>query len=186
MRFLKLALLLILFFTNIAFAEDSARLHYEFIKLKDGYAFKGRFFIKTNEACLFDIVYEPDHLKKVLGNKYAIDVVRREENSYDVCYIYKTPLGRIKSTYRKILKIREKKVVFEMIANEQRGVFLPKVISSEGSYQIRKEADGYWLDYYQEAKLEHSNIKDIYLFFAKNEAIKFLKDLEKYAKRICH
>lgn len=185
MRTLKLVLLFLLC-ANASFAKDSDRLQYEFIKLKDGYAFSGKCFIKTNEVCLLDIVYEPEHLKETLGNKYAIDVIGSGNGSYDVRYIYKTPFGEIKSTYRKTLKLTENKVIFEMIANEQKGVFLPRLLSSKGSYQIKKEADGCWLEYYQEGTFERSTIKNIYLFFAKNEAIKFLRDLEKYAKRICH
>ena len=73
-----------------------------------------------------------------------------------------------------------------MIANEQKGVFLPKVLSSHGSYEIKQENNGCWVEYYQECKVEHSNIERIYFSFAKNEAVKFLKDLKKYAERTCH
>lgn len=184
--FFKLLLLFIVCFTHVSFAEDSGSLLYKFIKLKDGYAFRGKFFIKTTEVCLFDIAYKPMHLKKILGKRYAIDVVSSEKDSYDVRYAYKTFLGEMRSVYRKTLKLSEEKIVFEMITNEQKGFFLPKLISSKGSYQITQENDGCWLEYYQECKIESSSIKDISLFFVKNEAMKFMRNLKKYAERICH
>ena len=144
MGFQKVVLLIIiLFYGSTSLAELNADrmndIHYEFIKLKDGYAFSGKFFIQASDTCLIQIIYEPEHLKNLLKNRYAINIVRSDKNSYDVSYTYKKPFVEIKSTYRKTLKLSEKKVIFEMIANEQKGVFLPKVLSSHGSYEIKQE-----------------------------------------------
>lgn len=189
MLYIKVALsIIMLFFANTSFAELKKidELQYKFIEHKDGYEFSGKFFVRANDKCLMDIIYEPAHLKNILKNRYIIEVIGSNKDYYDIKYTYKNLFVEIESTYRKMLKLSENKVIFEVLLNEQKGIFLPRVLSSQGYYKIKQENDGYLLEYYQTCKIERGNIRAIYLFFAKNEAVRFLKDLKKYAERICH
>jgi hypothetical protein len=186
MHFLRVILLLIVtFYADTSFAKFN-ELQYRFIDLKDGYTFMGKFFVKANDKCLIDIIYNPIHLKDILKNKCIIDIIGSDKNSYDVKYTYKNPFVEVKSTYRKVLRLSEKKVVFEMIANEQSNTFLPRILSSTGSYQVTQETHGCWVEYYQECKIERNNIRGIFILFAKREAVNFLRDLKEYIERTCH
>jgi len=188
---LKIALLIASFlFIDIAFAASNDlkndNLQYTFVESRDGYAFKGKFFVVAKDSCLMGIIYEPEHLKKILKNRCTVNIVSKGRDTHVLSYIYKLPLIEIKSTYRKTLRFAERKVIFDMTGYEQKGVFLPRVLSSQGSYQITQEKYGYWVGYYQECKIDNSGVRSIFLFFAKSEAIKFLKDLKAYAERTCH
>lgn len=188
---LKIALLIASFlFIDIAFAASNDlkndNFQYTFVESRDGYAFKGKFFVVAKDSCLMDIIYEPEHLKKILKNRCTVNIVSKGRDTHVLSYIYKLPLIEIKSTYRKTLRFAERKVIFDMTGYEQKGIALPRILSSKGSYEIRGENNGLWVEYYQECQLEKSNIRGIYLFFAKNEAVNFLINLKKYAERTCH
>ena len=166
--------------------ENVDDLCYEFSQVNNGYTFRGSFFVKADPTCLIHIFYDFHHLVNFVTNADSIVLLREGDIWYEVCYTYRKFLFESRSIYRKTLKQEEQRVTFEMITSEQRGVFLPKVLSSTGYYELKSEKEGYKAVYFQECKIESNFLKGIYLHMAKKEAIRFLRELKMYVERTCY
>ena len=189
MRFFSLFILLLFFFNHPlllqAESETSKGIHYEFNHADSCYSFLGRFDINTELDCLFDVLYNFNHLKNIIPNAKSITLVQQEKNWYDVEYTFSTLLLTNKSVYRKTLQSDQKKILFEMISFEQNTGLLPKMLSSSGYYSINGDSTGYTVEYFQECTLTSSILKNIYTNKAKKESIKFMQRLKEYLKKSC-
>ncbi len=69
---------------------------------------------------------------------------------------------------------------------EQRGIPLPKVISSKGYYEIKMEKEGVKMIYVEEGEVADHSLKEVYFQWLEKEAIKFLHRLRNYVENTCH
>jgi len=91
------------------------------------------------------------------------------------------------SKYLRTLSKDNNTVTFELIENELHKSILPKVLASKGYYKIKSHEQKATIEYFQEVVLENNYINrfyQFYLYFVKNEALKFAIDLQQYAQ-IC-
>jgi hypothetical protein len=189
MRFLTLTLLFLLLAWPVIVLAESDELngvYYHFSQDDASYTFRGSFFVELTPACLIHVLYDFEHLVKFVTNADSIVLLRQGENWYEVRYTYRGLLFGNKSTYRKTLKQEEQKITFEMIASEQHGPLVPKVLYSTGYYEIKPEKEGCLVEYFQEARVESKMLNEIYFHLVRKEAVNFLKDLKQYVERSCH
>jgi hypothetical protein len=159
---------------------------YEFIQDGNCYSFRGSFIVQAERDCLIDVIYNFEHISKYTAGAESIELVRQEENRYEVTYTYrKFLILENKSTWRRTLKRDEQKVIFEMISTKNNVSFMPQLLSSSGYYQIKPENEGYQVEYFQECKLKPGLLKSTYINQAKKEAIKFLQEFKEYIKKTC-
>ena len=159
---------------------------YKFIQDGKYYSFQGSFIVKAELDCLMNVIWDFEHLSKYTSGAKSIDLVRQGEDWYDVTYTYRRfIIFENKSTWRRILKRDEKKVLFEMMSNENNINIIPKMLSSTGYYQIKPEKEGYQVEYFQECKLKPGFLEDAYISKAKKEAIRFMAVFKEYVKRTC-
>ncbi len=64
--------------------------------------------------------------------------------------------------------------------------FIPEVLSSAGYYEIIPEKEEYQIVYLHQDRLSPSFCRDIYVYLAKKEAVKFLQKLKNYVERKCY
>lgn len=64
-------------------------------------------------------------------------------------------------------------------------VALPKMITSSGYYQVKKQGKDVVVEYYQRCQFTKSLLTDLYLNIIKNEAIQFMERLLEYSNKIC-
>ena len=167
-------------------SDELKEVCYDFSQDGTSYTFRGSFFTKITPACLLRVLYGFEHLVKFVTRPDSIVLIREGENWYEVCYTYRGLLLENKSTYRKILKQEEQKITFEMIASEQYGPHLSKILHSTGYYEVKTEKEGCLVEYFQEARVESKMLNEIYFHLIKKEAVNFLKDLKQYVERTCH
>lgn len=186
MKKLYNAIVLLLCLPVLLSGSQKNGIDYEFTKNDSSYSFRGSFVVKTNFDCLLDVVYKFEHISKYTAGAKSIELVRQGENWYEVTYTYrKLIFFENKSTWRRTLKKKEGKVVFEMISNKNRIAIMPEVVSSKGYYHIKPERDGFRLEYFQECKLKPGLLKNTYISKVKKEAIKFLNLFKGYIERTC-
>jgi hypothetical protein len=115
----------------------------------------------------------------------SIILQHQERNSYESCYVYRKLLFERRFTYRKILFQQEQRITFEMVSNEQGFFSFPRVLSSRGYYEIKPQAEGYTIVYFEEARIG-SRVPHGLVSMAENEAIRFLEELKKYIELKCY
>ncbi|MCB9771322.1 MAG: hypothetical protein H6754_02060 [Candidatus Omnitrophica bacterium] len=156
-----------------------------FVAIDHGYVFNGRFFINGDLDCIISVIFEPEQIKHLLNNKYTVELVKAGKDFNEIAYIYRGHFIKNKSVYRRVLNRSEGRISFELIANEFKGP-LPRVASSRGSYQIKPDNGGYWVEYYEECKLTESKFEKFWLLRIKREAADFLKRLDEHLQQTCH
>ena len=166
--------------------EGANNLSYEFSQSDNHYAFYGTFFIMADPNDLIHILFDFEHLTNFVTSPDSIVLVRKEKNCYEVCYTYRKLLLENKFTYRKTLIRERQKIIFELIASEQTGPILPKVLSSRGYYEIKPDGKGYRVIYFEKVRMDSSLPNGLSSRMAKKEAAKFLQELKKYVERTCY
>ncbi len=179
---------ILLFWVSPGYAErqDLNGVSYELSRDGNLYTFHGSFRTLSDRNCLLSILYDFDHLRKFVTCPNAFSLLQIGINWYDFCCTYRVLLSENQLIYRKTLKREEGKVTFEMIAGRQNIKFIPEVLSSSGYYEIIPEKDGYQVVYFHQDRLSPSFSRDIYLYLAKKEAVKFLQGLKDYVGRECY
>lgn len=76
-------------------------------------------------------------------------------------------------------------MTFEMVQCEQRGLNLPKIVSSTGYYEIKTEKEGPRVIYFEEGEIADHLLKEIYFQWVEKEALKFLHRLNDYVNKTC-
>ena len=99
---------------------------------------------------------------------------------------YQSISGKTTSTFRKTILHNDSKVIFEMIDFKQKTLLAPRILSSGGYYKITSQDRGYLVEYFQQCTLENNAVNELYIIWAKNEAIQFILNLKKYAENTCH
>ncbi len=165
--------------------QDFDGVSYEFSRDGNLYTFHGSFRTFCDRDCLLDILYDFDHFTKFVTYPNALSLLQKADNWYDFCCTYRVLLSENKLVYRKTLKKEARKVTFEMIAGRQNIKLLPEVLSSSGYFEIIPEKDRYQVVYLHQDRLSPSFSRDIYLYLAKKEAVKFLRELKNYVEREC-
>jgi hypothetical protein len=188
MKLFTAAILLILLLSpSVAFAEWQTLngVSYEFTQMGNLYRFRGTFSTSSNPNCLLHIFYDFDHLINFITRADSTILLHQGRNSYEVCYVYRKLLFKSKFTYRKRLMQKEKRITFEMVSNEQSLLSFPKVLSSKGCYEIKHQAEGYTIVYFEEARIG-SKLPCGAVSMAKKEAIRFLEGLKEHVERKCY
>ena len=180
-------LCILLFWTSPGHTERQVLngVSYEFTQIGNLYRFCGTFSTSTEPDCLLHIFYDSDHLLNFITRADSIILLYQGRNSYEVCYVYRKLLFESKFTYRKTLIQQKQRIVFEMVSNQQGFFSFPKVLSSRGYYEIRPQAEGYTIVYFEEARIG-SKLPNGLVSMAKNEAIRFLEELKKYTENKCY
>ncbi len=188
MKLFTLLLCILLFWASPSHEEgqDLDGISYQLSRDGNLYTFHGSFWTFSDRSCLLDILYEFDHLRKFVTCPNAFSLLQKGNNWYDFCCTYRVLLSENKLIYRKTLKKEKLKVTFEMIAGNQDIKLIPQVLSSSGYYEIIPEKDGYQVVYLHQDRLSPSFSRDIYLYLAKKEAVKFLQGLKNYIERECY
>lgn len=189
MNFFTLAFLCILLaWTSPGHAErpDLNGMSYELSRNGNLYTFHGSFRTPSGGDCLLSILYDFDHLRKFVTSPNAFSLLQKGINWYDFCCTYRVLHSENKLIYRKTLKREEQKVTFKMIAGRQNIKLIPEVLSSSGYYEIRPEKDGYQVIYLHQDRLSPSFCRELYLYLAKKEAVKFLQGLKNYVEKECY
>lgn len=166
-------------------ASEVDEIKYTFNSKKNGYSFQFQSSYDADPACLLAVVFEYDHLRRFTKNIDAIQRVKKEADRNVVSYGYDRFWFKHKSTYLRILSKDNNTVTFELIANELHKSIFPKIITTKGYYKIKSNEQKTIIEYFQEAVLQDNNINSIYLYFVKNEALKFARDLQQYAHNAC-
>lgn len=166
--------------------QDSNGVAYELSRDGDLYTFRGSFRTLSDPGCLLDILYDFDHFRKFITCPNSFSLLQKSNDWYDFRCTYRVLLSENKLIYRKTLKREELKVTFQMIAGHQNIKLLPEVLSSSGYYEIIPEKDGHQVVYLHQDRLSPSFCRDIYVYLAKKEAVKFLEELKKYIERKCY
>ncbi len=170
----------------ILYGSKKGELVYVFIQDDTYYSFRGSFIVKAELDCLIEVIYNFEHISKYSLGAKTIELVLKGENWYMVTYAYRRLIiFENESTWRRILRRDEQKVVFEMISNKNNINIMPEMISSTGYYQIKPEQKGFRVEYFQKSKLKPGLLKDIYINKAKKEAINFLLLFKEYIERTC-
>jgi membrane protein DedA with SNARE-associated domain len=188
-KFFNATIALILFFwPSAGFAEWETLNGVAYELFRDGnlYTFRGSFLTFSDPDCLLDILYDFDHLRKFVTCPNSFSLLQKGDNWHSFCCTYRVLLSENKLIYRKTLKKEELRVTFEMIAGRQNIKLIPEVLSSSGYYEIMPKKDGYQVVYFHQDRLSPSFCRDIYLYLAKKEAVKFLQELKNYVEKECY
>jgi hypothetical protein len=189
MRFFAFLLLYILIcWPSTGYTERHASngVSHELSQDGDLYTFRGSFLVFSDRDCLLDILYDFDHLRRFVACPNSFSLLQKGNNWYDFCCTYRVLHSENKLVYRKTLKKEERKVTFEMISGRQDIKLIPEVLSSSGYYEIMPEKDGYQVVYFHQDRLSPSFCREIYVYLAKKEAVKFIQGLKTYVERKCH
>ncbi len=158
---------------------------YEFIQEDTYYSFRGSFLVKAESDYLIDLIYNFNNISDYAGAQ-SVELIQQGDNWYDVSYTYrKLFVLENTSTWRRTLKPDEHKIVFEMLSSENNLKIMPEVISSTGYYQIIKEKDRCWVEYFQECLVKPVFFRRAYIAEAKQEAMTFLHEFKTYIERKC-
>ena len=172
--------------TALSEREGVNNLSYEFSQFDDHYTFRGSFYTVAEPQDLLHILFDFEHLTNFVTSPDSIVLVRKEKNCYEVCYAYRKLLLENKFTYRKTLIRERQKIIFELIASEQRDPTFPKVLSSSGYYEIKPDGQGYRVIYLEKVRIDSRLPNRVSYLMAKKEAVKFLQGLKKYVERKCN
>ena len=180
-NFYKIFVVALLSLPILLYGSEQKEFDYEFIQEDAYYSFRGSFFVKTDPDCLINLIYNFKNISKYSSGAKSVELVRQGENWYEVTFIYrKLLIFENQSTWRRILKRDEGKVVFEMISSKNNLSIMPDVIFSAGYYQFKNEKDSCRVEYFQECKLKPAILKGTYIRKAKKEAINFLQQFKEY------
>ncbi len=182
-----LLLLQLLLVPSLAVSEvsESGGVTYSFNKKKNGYSFQFQTSFSADPACLLAVVFEYDHLSKFTRNIDKIQLVEGDAVRNIVRFSYDRFLFKHISKYLRTLSKDNNTVTFELIENELHKSILPKVLASKGYYKIKSHEQKATIEYFQEVVLENNYTNSFYLYFVKNEALKFAIDLQQYALQVC-
>jgi hypothetical protein len=168
--------------------EKSDYLNYETSRVGNNYIFRGKIFVNASVSCVIQIIYDFKHLKHFLTSADSIDLVREGTNWYEARFTYHYLIFQNKIIYRRILKKEENRVTFEMVSCEQNSKLLPKILFSNGYYEISADKECAWVTYFEESTLEPSRFEWKVFFletFVEKEAGRFLRELKKYTEATC-
>jgi hypothetical protein len=161
-------------------------IHYRLIQSGNQYMFCGIIsFVTSDPNCLIHILYDFQHLRKINFLPDSIVLLREGQYWYEVAYHYRNLFFESTATYRRALNQAEKKVTFEMMQCEQRGLHLPKIVSSTGYYEIKPEKEDLRVIYFEEGEIADHPLKEIYFQWVEKEVFKFLLRLRDYANTTC-
>jgi len=183
-----IAIVILLFWSSSIHSEvvEADDIRHEFIQSGNHYMFYGTTSFTTSDPnCLIHILYDFQHLCKINILPDSIVLLRKGECWYEVAYHYRNLFFESRATYRRALKQGEKKVTFEMMQCEQRGLHLPKIVSSTGYYEIKAEKEGLRVIYFEEGEVADHSLKEIYFQWVEKEAFKFLHRLKDYVNKTC-
>jgi hypothetical protein len=186
MKFLTITILSFLLCSpGVALTEkrEPHSVFYEFSQSDDRYTFNGSFFTISDPEALFHILYDFEHLTQFVTSADSITLLHQGRNWYEVRYVYRKLLLETKFTYRKTLIREKQKIIFELIACEQGDPTFPKILSSNGYYEILQEGKGFRVTYYEEVRMGSKLSNGVYSLIAKKGAVKFIQDLKKYVER---
>ncbi len=182
------AIVILLFWSRPIHSEvvEVDDIHHKFLQSGCHYRFYGTISFATSDPhCLIHILYDFEHLRKINILPDSIVLLRKGEYWYEVVYHYRNLFFESRATYRRALEQPERKVTFEMVQCEQRGLHLPKIVSSTGYYEIKREKEGLRVIYFEEGEVEDHLLKEIYFQWVEKEALKFLHRLNDYINKTC-
>ena len=138
------------------------------------------------EECLMEVIYDFQHISRYAAGAKSVEKGRQGENWYEVTYTYRKYLVfKNRSTWRRTLNRTGQRVDFEMTASRNNLRMMPELLSSNGYYQLEKDAQGYRLEYFQECSISDGTFSAKYLKCAKKEAIRFLEEFRRYVMTTC-
>ncbi len=181
---------IILLFCSTGAAAEIQKLgdlNYEFSQSENSYTFRGSFSLMAEPSCLLHVFYDFEHLSGIATDADSIVLLRKGDHWYDVALSYrKLPLISSRFIYRRTLHQKENRVAFEMIESEQPSIFLTKVVSSKGTYEIKTAKEGCKVVYSQEWVIGSKLQDEFFSQNVKKQAIKILRGLKDYAGKVCH
>jgi len=186
--FIIVTIIILLFWSGSVHSQgvEAEDIHHKFIQSGNHYMFYGTTsFVTSDPNCLIHILYDFQHLRKINILPDSIVLLRKGEGWYEVAYHYRNLFFESRATYRRALKQAERKVTFQMMQCEQRGLRLPKIVSSTGYYEIKAEKEGFRVIYFEEGEIADHLLKEIYFQWVEKEAFKFLLRLKDYVNRTC-
>jgi len=161
-------------------------IHHKFIQSGNRYMFYGTTSFATSDPnCLIHVLYDFKHLCKINILPDSIVLLQKGDYWYEVAYHYRNLFFESRATYRRALEQAERRVTFEMVQCEQRGLHLPKIVSSTGYYEIKAEKEGLRVIYFEEGEVADHLLKEIYFQWVEKEAFKFLHRLKDYVNKTC-
>ena len=164
---------------------DNGMTH-EFLRDDNSYSFRGSFHVCADPECLIQVIYKFEHISKYTSGARSIEIIREGDNWYEVRYVYRRYIiFENTSSWRRILKQDEQKVVFEMISNESNLDILPEILSSNGYYQITPGEKSCRIEYYQECTLKKGFFRESFIKRAEDEAVEFLRVFLDYIGKTC-
>jgi hypothetical protein len=170
-------------YSEVGKADD---IHHKFIQSSNRYRFYGTISFDTSDPnCLIHILYDFEHLREINILPDSIVLLRKGEYWYEVAYHYRNLFFESSATYRRALEQAQRRVTFEMVQCEQRGLRLPKIVSSTGYYEIKTEKEGLRVTYFEEGEVSDHLLKEIYFQWVEKEALKFLHRLKDYVNKTC-
>ncbi len=183
------AIILILLFCSPGYGRDAGPLsdnvQYTFSRQGNIYSFVGEFPVKNNMNCLWDIISDFDHIKRIHNSADSVDLVRKGSRSYDVRYSYQRLFLKAKTTFRRTPNKKRRIVTSAMINHEQNSKLFPNLLASRGYYRIREDKTGCRFEYFREFEIEPKSLDSLYIYMAKKEAIKHLYDIKDYVEKTC-
>lgn len=173
-------------FLSVLNGIQHSEVKYTFVQQSNYYSFYGSFFSNADPDSIINVIYDFRQLRGFTTGAKSIELMQQGNSWYDVEYTYrKFLIFESKSVWRRTLKRDEATVLFEMRSNNNNLKIMPKIISSTGYYKVKHENDGSFVEYFQECKLKAGVLESRYINTAKKEAIKFIKEFEKYLEKVC-
>ena len=171
----------------ILYGGQNEDVYYDFNHEDNCYAFRGSFIVKADAECAVNMLFDIDHLPKYTVGAKSVELIHQGDNWYDVTYTYrKWIIIEHKSTWRRTLKRKDNKIVFELISSKNNINLVPEMHASTGYYKISTAQNGCRVEYYQECTLKSGILKSAYISKMLKEAIVFLKVLKQYVSETCN
>ena len=168
------------------FADGENDIQYKFTQTDSTLSFYGSF--KTNKSpdCLLEIFFNYKHIKALAPDAKEVQLINQGSNWNRIRYIYqKFIFFENISVWHRKLDLEKQRLDFILVSSLNNTVTIPKMISSSGFYQVKKQGEDIIVEYYQHCQLTKSLVTNLYLNIVKNEAIHFMEKLLEYSNTIC-
>jgi len=170
----------------MAFAEEEIDIKYIYTQTDSSYSFYSSFKINANPKCLLEISFNYEHIRSLAMDAKEVVLIDQGSNWNQISYTYQKFIFFENTTvwYRK-LDEEKQRVDFTLVSSQNNQTIMPRLISSSGFYQVKKQEEYVIVEYYQQCRLAESSLTKVYLNRVKKEAINFMYLFSEYALEHC-
>ncbi|HJX71406.1 MAG TPA: hypothetical protein VJ346_05620 [Bacteroidales bacterium] len=168
------------------FAQEANDIQYKFMQTDSSYSFYSTFRIRSYPDCLLDICFDYRHIRLLAPDAKEVQLINQGVNWNQIRYTYQKYIffENITVWHRKV-NSEKQRVDFNLISSKNNLAIMPGLISSSGFYQINKQGEHVFVEYYQQCQLTKSSLTKSYLSRVQKEAIQFIYRFSEYANAIC-